>query len=248
MQHKGARPYNLRKTRQLNVVLGRMTIRMIAACQKRDTQPLGSPGYAAPEQYGRAQTTPQADIYSLSALLHYLLSGQDPADHPSGLSPLRLNGQPGSAELEELVSRMLLPTPLERPASAHAVAWKLSRIRQQVDAWEPERIWKPPVPQAYPAFGGPQIQLPRTQTTVQAPPVIHEEGADAALVGFIVGVISLVVGLIPFWGIVPALIGIVVSSYGLVSITRKKLAIAGLVMCCVAAVITLASCAGGWFL
>ncbi len=29
--------------------------------QARDTQALGSPGYAAPEQYGRAQTTPQTD-------------------------------------------------------------------------------------------------------------------------------------------------------------------------------------------
>lgn len=32
--------------------------------QARDTQPLGSPGYAAPEQYDRAQTAPQADLYT----------------------------------------------------------------------------------------------------------------------------------------------------------------------------------------
>lgn len=48
--------------------------------QTRDTQPLGSPGYAAPEQYGRAQTTPQADIYSLGALLYELLSGRNVSD------------------------------------------------------------------------------------------------------------------------------------------------------------------------
>ena len=54
--------------------------------QARDTQPLGSPGYAAPEQYGHAQTTPQTDIYSLGALLHALLSGQDPAEQPHGLA------------------------------------------------------------------------------------------------------------------------------------------------------------------
>ncbi len=35
--------------------------------QARDTMPLGSPGYAAPEQYGQAQTTAQSDIYSLGA-------------------------------------------------------------------------------------------------------------------------------------------------------------------------------------
>jgi serine/threonine protein kinase len=41
-------------------------------------------GYAAPEQYGRAQTTPRSDIYSLGAVLHFLLSGDDPAESPPG--------------------------------------------------------------------------------------------------------------------------------------------------------------------
>src|SRR5579864_6167796 len=50
--------------------------------QVKDTKALGSPGYAAPEQYGRAQTTPQADIYSLGAMLHQLLTGNDPAQTP----------------------------------------------------------------------------------------------------------------------------------------------------------------------
>ncbi len=36
--------------------------------QNRDTIALGSPGYAAPEQYGKAQTTPRSDIYSLGAV------------------------------------------------------------------------------------------------------------------------------------------------------------------------------------
>jgi len=31
--------------------------------QARDTGPLGSPGYAAPEQYGVVQTTPYTDIW-----------------------------------------------------------------------------------------------------------------------------------------------------------------------------------------
>src|SRR5947209_9548155 len=48
----------------------------------RDTIAFGSPGYAAPEQYGRAQTTPRADIYSLGATLHQLLTGLDPSLSP----------------------------------------------------------------------------------------------------------------------------------------------------------------------
>src|SRR5947208_13774430 len=50
--------------------------------QPRDTIALGSPGYAAPEQYGRAQTTPRSDIYSLGVVLYQLLTRKDPCDTP----------------------------------------------------------------------------------------------------------------------------------------------------------------------
>src|SRR2546423_9800704 len=38
--------------------------------QAKDTTALGSTGYAAPEQYSKAQTTPRADIYALGVTLH----------------------------------------------------------------------------------------------------------------------------------------------------------------------------------
>jgi len=50
--------------------------------QARDTIAFGSPGYASPEQYGKAQTTPRSDIYSLGAILHQMLTGIDPAESP----------------------------------------------------------------------------------------------------------------------------------------------------------------------
>src|SRR5712691_1460191 len=56
--------------------------------QAKDTKPFGSPGYAAPEQYGRAQTTPRSDIYSLGAMLHQLLTGDDPSQTPFRFAPL----------------------------------------------------------------------------------------------------------------------------------------------------------------
>jgi serine/threonine protein kinase len=37
----------------------------------KDTIPLGSKGYAAPEQYGKAQSTPQSNIYGLGATLRF---------------------------------------------------------------------------------------------------------------------------------------------------------------------------------
>ncbi len=120
--------------------------------QAQDTQRLGSPGYAAPEQYGRAQTTPQSDIYSLGALLHFLLSGQDPSDRLLCLPPLRLNDQPGNAELEALVTRMLSPNPSERPATIREVATALEAISQQRVIQDAAPLW-----QSAP-FHMPQIQ------------------------------------------------------------------------------------------
>lgn len=49
--------------------------------QTKDTTPYGKAGYASPEQYGRAQTTPQSDIFSLGAALHEMLSGNDPSNN-----------------------------------------------------------------------------------------------------------------------------------------------------------------------
>jgi serine/threonine-protein kinase len=45
----------------------------------QDTVLLGTPGYAAPEQYGgRGQSDPRTDVYSLGALLHHMITGHDP--------------------------------------------------------------------------------------------------------------------------------------------------------------------------
>ncbi|MSP12649.1 MAG: zinc-ribbon domain-containing protein [Chloroflexi bacterium] len=48
-----------------------------------DTVAFGTPGYAAPEQFGGQQSDARADIFALGALLHYLLSGQDPEHKPN---------------------------------------------------------------------------------------------------------------------------------------------------------------------
>ncbi len=119
--------------------------------QAHDTQPLGSPGYAAPEQYGREQTTPQSDIYSLGALLHLLLSGQDPAEQPFGLLPLSLGSETWETELAALVQRMLSPDPVERPASVREVANVLEAIRHEREMQDATRIWWPPTPQNPPS-------------------------------------------------------------------------------------------------
>lgn len=96
--------------------------------QRRDTTLLGSPGYAAPEQYGQAQTTPQTDIYSLGVTLWQLLSGQDPASvtiFPDGLDTLALVPDI-SDQFKQLLASMLDPEPEKRPASLKEVIKRLN--------------------------------------------------------------------------------------------------------------------------
>jgi serine/threonine protein kinase len=53
----------------------------------KDTVIVGTPGYAAPEQYGTGQTDPRSDIYSLGALMHHMVTCKDPREKPFNFDP-----------------------------------------------------------------------------------------------------------------------------------------------------------------
>lgn len=97
--------------------------------QKKDTGALGSPGYAAPEQYGRAQTTAQTDIYGLGATLQTLLTGKDPLDIAvDGMPP----DHPVPRRLQPLIAQMLERDPAARPASMDDVKARLVAFRDHM--------------------------------------------------------------------------------------------------------------------
>ncbi|MFL5624924.1 MAG: protein kinase domain-containing protein [Ktedonobacteraceae bacterium] len=88
----------------------------------KDTVALGSPGYAAPEQYGKTQTTPRSDIYALGALLHQLVTGNDPSETPFVFQPPQLPSYP---QLSILIMQMLETDATKRPADVATVKEKL---------------------------------------------------------------------------------------------------------------------------
>lgn len=96
--------------------------------RQRDTGPLGSPGYAAPEQYGREQSSPRTDIYGLGMTLQTLLTGKEPLE-------IRTHGWPQDCELPmELHKLLLLMTdadPDQRPAYMVSVGVSLQTLQQQ---------------------------------------------------------------------------------------------------------------------
>ena len=105
--------------------------RLFKPGQTKDTVAFGSAGYAAPEQYGKTQTTTQSDIYSLGATLHQLLSGRDPADTPFVFAPLGLAGPTG---LDHLIMQMVEADQHKRPASMVDVKQELQRLAAAIAA------------------------------------------------------------------------------------------------------------------
>jgi WD40 repeat protein len=91
-------------------------------------------GYAAPEQYGKAQSTTRSDIYSLGATLHQLLSGSDPAQTPFRFAPLSLPNLPFANELAMLIAQMVELDEDKRPNNVTVIKQELQRIAAQHSA------------------------------------------------------------------------------------------------------------------
>lgn len=100
--------------------------RVVDAGQSHDTTLLGTMGFAAPEQYGFAQTDARSDVYSMGRLLAYVCTGllpgvaSDSFDDPEfGLETL----SPGLASVIETACAF---EPSTRFQSAQALATALS--------------------------------------------------------------------------------------------------------------------------
>jgi serine/threonine protein kinase len=143
--------------------------------QAKDTIAFGSPGYAAPEQYGKAQTTPRSDIYSLGATLHRLLSGNDPsANKPTffDFPLLQLHAQPTPPELQTLIMRMVDKNESRRPANMADVKQELQQIASQLAG---------------------QTLLPQTQLVGGTPlPPIQRAMGRYRIIGIIAGMVAVI--------------------------------------------------------
>src|SRR5206468_6479702 len=116
-------------------------------------------GYAPPEQYGKSQTTTRADIYSLGATLHQLLTGDDPSERPFHFEPLYFT-DPLLAGLDTLVMSMVNVAVDKRPESISIVRQELQRIMAQYARSLPmQDVWAGTLPVTLPALSSSSISM-----------------------------------------------------------------------------------------
>jgi serine/threonine protein kinase len=125
--------------------------RLFKPGKTKDTVSYVSAGYAAPEQYGRAQTSPQSDIYSLGATLHQLLSGNDPSsNYPLfTFKPLQSYNPDVPTALADFVAKMVSTDPAQRPANMAMVRKESGQIQMQVKQGYMS-LYTPPPPNPMP--------------------------------------------------------------------------------------------------
>ena len=82
--HRDVKPSNVILRDRTAVLIDFDASRKYDATCRKDTQVLGTVGYAAPEQYGFTQTDNRADIYAVGVMLNVMLTGQHPSQTLAG--------------------------------------------------------------------------------------------------------------------------------------------------------------------
>lgn len=105
-------------------------IRQMEKWHRRDTRPLGTPGYAAPEQYGkRPHSDVRTDVYGLGVTLYHLLTGHDPGEPPYRICDVRDWNKDLSRKLSKIVKKCTSKWPGFRYQNCKALLKALETCR-----------------------------------------------------------------------------------------------------------------------
>ncbi len=116
-----------------------------------DTVVLGTPGYAAPEQYGKRETDGRTDIYCLGMTMHYLLTGQNPCDTDYEYFPVRYWNLDIHEGIERIIERCVRPDPADRFQNCTELLYALENY--EYDTAEYKKTQKRKVNLFYAALG-----------------------------------------------------------------------------------------------
>jgi len=139
--HRDIKPDNIILTPEGTVKLLDMNAaRQITGDRPRDTQLLGTAGFAAPEQYGFQQSDTQTDIYSLGVLLNYMVTGDFP------------NLRMARGDLAPVIRRCTKMSPKERFSDVLQLESALRQLLAAPKAEKPVRSWQRFLPPGFRAL------------------------------------------------------------------------------------------------
>ncbi|MDR2106590.1 MAG: serine/threonine protein kinase [Coriobacteriales bacterium] len=106
------------------------TAREFKEGRSNDTIPLGTQGYAAPEQYGNHQTDARTDIYNLGATMYHLVTGHNPCEPPYVMHPIRQWNPALSSGLESIIAKCTQRNPNDRYQSCAELLFDLEHYHE----------------------------------------------------------------------------------------------------------------------
>ena len=101
-----------------------------------DTTYIGTKGYAAPEQFGKAQTDARTDIYSLGVTMYHLLTGKSPYEPPYQFVSVRELVPELSHGIEYILNKCVQSEPVDRYQSVDELLDDLEHIYRFDKAWQ----------------------------------------------------------------------------------------------------------------
>ena len=138
--HRDIKPSNILMTEAGEIVLLDMNAaKFMDADKAADTRLLGTPGFAAPEQFGFGSSTTATDLYAVGVLMDTLLSGTSPAagDRGTGLTPgshipgSHIPGSQADPRLRQIIGKCRELDPKRRYSSASDLARDLSELLRE---------------------------------------------------------------------------------------------------------------------
>lgn len=140
--YRDTKPSNIMLEPDGNIVLIDFgTARVYKQKNEEDTVCLGTPGYAAPEQYDRKrQSDPRTDCYNLGATMYHLVTGHAPAKGGYGLRPVREWNPAVSPGLEMIISKCMQQNPDDRYQTDDELIYDLQHYKE----WDAgtQRVYK----------------------------------------------------------------------------------------------------------
>lgn len=108
-----------------------------------DTVPIGTKGYAAPEQYGIGQSDERTDIFSLGVTLYYLLTNKNLMHPPYQIQRNEQLNSESERQLLEIILKCCELLPDRRYQTVDALLEDLLKIHAPKENTAEEKKWKP---------------------------------------------------------------------------------------------------------